>query len=73
MTTRLFIFSDSKKEYFYINQLVRDTTTSQEGKIIKLSCEGFSTEVCITIQYAHMRRGYFPNQQYMLEKINQNE
>ena len=73
MSNRLYIFSDKKQEYFYINQAVRDTTTGQEGKIIKLSCEGFSTEVCITVKYAHMRRGYFPNQQIGLEKINQNE
>ena len=73
MSNRLYIFSDSKKEYFYINQRVRDTTTGQEGMIIKLSNEGLSKEVCITVQYAHMRRSYFPNQQNMLEKINQNE
>lgn len=73
MSNRLYIFSEQKQEYFYINQLVRDTTTGQEGIIIKLSNEGFSKSVCITVKYAHMRRSYFPNQQIGLEKINQKE
>ena len=70
---RLYIFSDSKQEYFYLNQKVKDTSTEQEGIIIKLASEGFSTEIVITVKYSHMRRCYFPNQQSILEKINQIE
>jgi len=73
MSNILYIFSIIKQEYFYINQLVKDTSTGQEGIIIKLSNEGFSKEVCITVKYAHMKRCYFPNQQNVLQKINQNE
>lgn len=73
MTTRLFIFSDTKQEYFYINQLVRDTSTGQEGIIKKMSAEGFSNTVAITVKFAQLRKCYFPNQQNVLEKINQNE
>ena len=73
MPTRLYIFSTIKQEYFYLNQKVRDISTGQEGKIIKLTCEGLSTEVCISVKYTDMKKGYFPDQQSMLEKINQIE
>ena len=70
MSIRLYIFSDAKQEYFYLNQQVRDTLINKEGIIIKLTNEGFSKEVVITVKYAHMRKCYFPNQQSILEQIN---
>jgi len=65
---RLYAFSTSKNQYFYINQKVKDLQTGQEGIIYEIS-DNLSNEIIIKVSYLHVRKGYPLNKQIYLETI----
>jgi len=65
---KLYTFSTTKKQYFYINQKVKDIQTGQEGIIYNIS-SNLSNEIIIKVSYIHFRKGYPSNQQIYLETI----
>lgn len=69
MSIKLYIYSETKKEYFYINEKVIDNKTGNEGIINKLNL-GMSKELIIHVRFPGMRKAYFPNQHNQLDKIN---
>lgn len=68
MYIKIYTYSSSKKQYFYINQKVRDIQTGQEGIIYKISTN-LSNEPLIKVSYVNLRKGYPLKQQIYLENI----
>ena len=68
MSFKLYTYSETKGQYFYINQKVRDIQTGKEGIIYKISTN-ISNEPMIEVRYINLRKGYPLNQQVHLEKI----
>lgn len=65
---KLYTYSSSKKQYFYMKQKVRDTQTGKEGIIYKISTN-ISKLPIIEVSFTNLRKGYPLNQQIYLENI----
>lgn len=65
---KFYIFSESKNQYFYLKQKVKDTRTTEVGVINRIFNE-ISSEYIIEVQYKNKRIGYMPKDQQYLENV----
>ena len=71
MSDLIYIYSTSKKQFFYISEKVRDIRTNIEGIIVKIYHPLNSiNEVFIKVKYPNKKIVYNLNNHIHLEKIN---
>jgi len=70
MSIKLYIFSESKQDYFYIKEKVFDNKLKKEGIIHKISFGITKIDSIIHVKFPGLRKAYSPKQHIHLDKIN---